>query len=45
MDGWWDLVIKFADDCKDKELTDEDKDHIAKEIKEGFTGGEIIHGE
>jgi len=35
--GWWNLTFKGVD-----ELTDDDKEHIAKLIEEGGTEGEII---
>ena len=32
--GWWKLEVNV-------ELSDLDKEHIAKMIKEGYTGGEV----
>lgn len=41
MDGWWDLKVNINDGT---ELTDVDREHIAEQIKKGFTSGEIFHG-
>lgn len=38
--GWWELNIKGVD-----ELTDTDREHIAKLIVDGFTSGEVIQEE
>jgi len=40
--GWWDLELKGN---TYDELTDIDREHIAEQIKQGFTGGEIIKDE
>jgi len=37
--GWWELKIT-GDDIK--ELTDCDREHIAKLITEGYTSGEVL---
>ena len=34
--AWWNLDV-------DVELTDDDREHIAQMIKEGYTQGEICH--
>jgi hypothetical protein len=38
-DGWWDLDL--GDQTMD-DLSDVDREHIAKCIIEGYTGGEIV---
>ncbi len=38
--GWWKLTFTGVD-----ELTDTDKEHIAKLITEGYTQGEIVQEE
>ena len=40
MRGWWNLSFKGVD-----ELNDVDREHIAKQIIEGYTGGEIVQEE
>jgi hypothetical protein len=39
MDGWWELKTEG------EELNDIDREHIAKMIIQGYTGGEIVHEE
>jgi hypothetical protein len=36
--GWWTLAAT----C---DLTDEDREHIAAQIRDGFTEGQIVHYE
>lgn len=38
--GWWNLEVTGVDD-----LTDTDKEHIAKCIVDGFTSGQIVQEE
>lgn len=38
MGGW---NLEFNKD-NEQELTDEDKQHIAEQIKEGYTSGELV---
>jgi len=40
--GWWKLDASMFDDS---ELNDNDREHIAHRIKEGYTEGELIHEE
>ena len=41
--GWWKLEAwKGTIKGTEAELTDEDKEHIAEQIKQGYTQGEII---
>ena len=41
MDGWWEL--KTTINCKCGEVTEWDLEHIAEQIKKGFTSGELCH--
>ncbi len=36
--GWWELNIEMDD-----EITDADLEHIAEQIKNGFTSGQLVH--
>lgn len=42
--GWWKLSIEKTDPDVDKqiELADDDLEHIAELIKQGYTEGEIV---
>ena len=40
--GWWDLELKGN---RHDELSEGDRDHIARLIKEGYTGGEVVEDE
>ena len=40
--GWWTLEIRAIDDSFNESLTDEDREHIARMIREGCTSGELI---
>ena len=37
--GWWDL---FLEGNTSQELSDVDREHIAKCIMQGYTGGEVV---
>ena len=43
--GWWNLKITGVDEDFNEKLTDADREHIAKSIKDGFTSGELIQSE
>jgi len=38
--GWWELTIDGISD-----LNYSDREHIAEQIKNGFTSGEVVHEE
>jgi hypothetical protein len=38
--GWWKLII--TGDMEHGHLLDNDLEHIAKQIEEGFTSGEVL---
>jgi hypothetical protein len=44
--GWWSLdTVKKDSKGNDVELNDDDLNHIAELIKEGYTSGEIVNEE
>jgi len=43
--GWWKITATNSDDDEEIELTDCDYDHIAEQIKEGYSEGEIVKDE
>lgn len=43
--GWWSLTITNSDDDEYIKLSDCDREHIGKSIKEGYTQGEIVQDE
>ena len=44
--GWWKVEAwKEDSNGKDIELNDVDLEHIAEQIKEGYTQGEIVDGD
>lgn len=44
--GWWRLETwKEDNEGKAIDLNDADLEHIAEQIKEGFTNGEVVDGD
>lgn len=40
--GWWKLTVENVDNDENLELSNADLEHIAEQVKEGFTEGEIV---